>query len=371
MKKKIVITLGTRPEIIRLAPIINKIRKDKNVEVKVVYTGQHYDYLMSDVFFNELNVSPPDVNLRIGSGNHSEQTAKIMIAIEKYFYKYRPDMVVVFGDTNSSLAVALAAVKQKIPLTHLEAGCREGEMDIPEEINRRLIDHCANLLVAVSDSCVDNLKNEKVLGDIYNCGDPLLETFNNFFKTEKGSNRLKDFKLNKKEYIFMTLHRDKNVDDLKKLKQIIDGITVTQTPILFAVHPRTKKQLDHLNFQKHKTINIIFSEPLSYSEVIYITKNARLVITDSGGLQKEAFWCKTPCITIRENTCWPETVKLGGNFLVNANKNEISNKIKFITNNESKIFNKLNKAKNPYSKPSITHNTIKLIKEYSGKSWEK
>ena len=191
MKKKICITLGTRPEIIRMATIIEKLMSDPEVDFRLVYTGQHYDFLMKDVFFKELGVSLPNVDLKVGSGTHTQQTAGIMLKVEKYFNSNRPDIVAVFGDTNSSLAVALTAVKMKIPLAHLEAGCREWEMDKPEEINRRLIDHCANVLMPVSRNCEELLKREKVLGKIINTGDPQYDVF------KKMLNRVSDKPLNK------------------------------------------------------------------------------------------------------------------------------------------------------------------------------
>lgn len=369
MKKKICITLGTRPEIIRLATLINQFRKDRSIDVRVVYTGQHYDYLMNDIFFKELNINFPDVDLKIGSGSHSIQTAKIMISIEKYFEKYKPDMVVVFGDTNSSLAVALTAVKMKIPLTHLEAGGREWEMDVPEEINRRIIDNCANLLVAASDTFVRNLKNEKVLGDIYNCGDLLFDTFKQFSE-KKPVRSLDDLSVKRKEYIFLTLHRDINVDKRENLRKILNAIVSTRKSVIFPVHPRTKKQLEKLKYPKDFLKNIKFFDPFGYQDTIYFIKNAKLAITDSGGLQKEAFWCETPCITLRKHTSWIETVTLGGNFLTEIDEEKIKKRIAYVIKNESKIALKIRKSRNPYVKPDITVNTIKLIKKYAGHSWE-
>jgi UDP-GlcNAc3NAcA epimerase len=368
MKKKICITLGTRPEIIRLASIINKIRLDKELDVRVVYTGQHYDYLMNQVFFKELNIAPPDVDLKIGSGTHGEQTSKIMIAIEKYLQKNRPDMVVVFGDTNSSLAVSIVAVKMKIPLTHIEAGGREWEMDIPEEVNRRMIDHIANLLIACSDTFVKNLKSEKVMGKIYNCGDPLYDTFKIYSK-KKPTKSLKDFNLTKKNFIFLTLHRDKNVDNLDTLTGIMKALIATKLPVVFPVHPRTKKQLVQLKINKEELKNIFFLEPFDYQNTIHFMKKARLVITDSGGLQKEAFWCHTPCITLRDHTSWVETITLGGNFMTKVNERAITRRINYIFKNEKRITERIKKAKNPYAKKDITGNIIKLIKKHSNLSW--
>lgn len=368
---RIIYIIGTRPEIIRSASIIGALKKDSTVEFKLIHTGQHYDDSMNDVFFRELGVPLPDINLRVGSGSHAKQTADIMVGLEKVFIEFKPDIIGVFGDTNSSLAATLTAIKLKIPIAHLEAGCREWEMDIPEEVNRRLIDNCSNLLLAVSQNCVNNLKNEKVLGDIKNLGDPLFDVYKEMVSRPASDEVLKKLNLEKNNYVLLTLHRDKNVDNLENLEVIISSIASQEFPILFPVHPRTKKQLSLLKLSKKILSNFIFLDPLSYLEIISLLGKSRLLITDSGGLQKEALWSNIPCVTIREHTCWKETVDLKANYLVKVDKNSILNTLYYVNSNNKRIRTKIAKATNPYYKKNITLNTIKVMKSYAGRSWDK
>lgn len=366
MKKKIVYIIGTRPEIIRSVSVIKLLRKDPEVALSLVNTGQHYDYAMSQAFFDGLDLKGPDFNLNIGSGSHAEQSAKIMIGLEKYFLEFKPDMVVVFGDTDSSLAAALAAVKLKIPVAHLEAGCREWEMDLPEEINRRLIDHCSALLLTVSRLSSENLKREHVAGKIYFTGDPLYEVFKKTVKEKRQSELLNNFGLSKNNFILATIHRDKNVDIKERLANIMTAISsIKNLKILFPVHPRTQKRLDEFNLlTKYQDSNIVFTKPLNYNEIIILLSQAKIVITDSGGLQKEAFWSKVPCITIREHTAWAETVDLGVNYLVSANVSEIKQNIYYILKHYEKIKKMLLKSPNPYAKKDITRKIVKLLKDF-------
>lgn len=370
MKKKLVYIIGTRPEVIRSAHVILALKNDREIDFKLVHTGQHYDHLMNDVFFKELNLPHPDVNLKIGSGTHAEQTAKIMVKLEKFFAKFQPDIVAVFGDTNSSLAAALTAVKLQIPLAHLEAGCREWEMDIPEEINRRLIDHCSNILLAVSEVGVENLKREKVMGEIYNIGDPLYAVFQIVYKKSANLNIIEKLGLKKGEYFLLTIHRDKNVDNPDNFRNILDALSLYKDKmIVFPIHPRTRKQLDLLEYPSDKLSHVIFLDPLNYEEILHMVSNAELIITDSGGLQKEAFWSKVPCIVLREHTAWIEPVEYGVNHLARINTEEIKSAIAYIINNENKLKNIFSKARNPYHKKNTTINAINLLKEFAGKRW--
>ena len=370
MKKKIVYIVGTRPEIIRSASIILALKQDRQIEFKLVHTGQHYNYLMDRIFFKELNLPKSDINLEVGSGRHGEQTAKIMLRFEKFLLDFKPDMVAVFGDTNSSLAAALAAVKLQIPLAHLEAGAREWEMDMPEEINRRLIDHCSNLLLAVSENCVQNLKKENVLGEIYNTGDPLYDVFKKFFQKSLKLKLIDQLGLKKKEYILLTLHRPKNVDDQKTFEDILSTLAlIKKLPIVFPVHPRTRKQLGKLKNAKIVESKFIFIDPLSYQEILHLVNQAKIVVTDSGGLQKEAFWAKVPCITLREHTAWIETVNLGVNFLTDANRKGFKQSVYQVIKNDKFIRQSFLKLSNPYVKKDITKRIVELLKNFSGKKW--
>lgn len=368
--KKIAYIIGTRPEIIRSAFVILSLKADKEVIFKVVHTGQHYDYLMNETFFQEFGLSKPDVNLGVGSGTHAELTANIILKLEKFFLKFRPELVVVFGDTDSSLAAALTAVKLQIPVTHLEAGCRGWEMDMPEEINRRLIDHCSNLLLAVSENCVSNLKKEKVIGQIFNTGDPLYDVFKKCIKEIRKLQTIEKFGLKRGEYFLLTLHRAKNVDEEDNLKNILLALaSFKDVPIIFPVHPRTKKRLEKNRFLIKKCSNFVFINPVGYGEILGLVGGAKIAITDSGGLQKEALWCKIPCITLREHSEWVETVNLGINFLTGTDKDKIKKTIHYIINHYKIIEEKLLKSRNPYSKPNITKRIIELLKKFSGKKW--
>lgn len=359
--KKIVYVVGTRPEIIRSAFIIKLLSKNTKINFKLLHTGQHYDSKLNDVFFEQLKVPNPDINLHIGSSNHIKQIAKIMSKGEIFLNDFRPDMVCVFGDTNSSLGMALASVKLNIPVCHIEAGIREFEMDLPEEINRRIIDQCSSLLIALSESAFRNLKNEKVGGLIFKTGDPQFTVFDYFLKCthKKRFNYVLD-----RKYGLLTLHRDKNVDDPFRLEAILKQLP-DNLYIIFPVHPRTKKALIKIN-KKYWGIfpNIKFVEPLDYISLIQVLKQASVVITDSGGLQKEAFWLKIPCVTIRKHTGWIETVKLRVNFLADIQNNEIMSKIEYIFKNTNEFKKRFKKIKNPYYKKNTTENIVRLIEEF-------
>ncbi|MCL4384846.1 MAG: UDP-N-acetylglucosamine 2-epimerase [Cyanobacteria bacterium] len=221
MRKKIIYIIGTRPEIIRSALIISKLKVDSKVLFRLVHTGQHYDYLMDKIFFKELNLPDPDINLEVGSMTHSKQIAEIILKLENFYLQFQPDLVVVFGDTNSSLAGALTAAKLNIPIAHIEAGCREWEMDLPEELNRRLIDHCSNLLLTVSETWVKNLENEEVMGKIYNLGDPLYYVFKKYYDISLNTELSNKLGLEDRKYFLLTLHRSKNVDNIENLVDIL------------------------------------------------------------------------------------------------------------------------------------------------------
>lgn len=369
-KKKIVYIVGTRPEIIRSAKIVVAMKKDPGIDFRLVHTGQHYDYSMSESFFKELGVPAPNINLKVGSGKQGEQIAKMIVGLEKFFEEFNPDMVVIFGDTNSSLAAALTANKLGIPISHLEAGCREWEMDIPEEINRRLIDHCSNVLFTVSESSVKNLKSEKILGNIFNTGDPLYDVFYSDLAKGKKLKLCQKLELTPGKYIFLTLHRTKNVDNPVLLINLLETLnSLKKYRVVFPIHPRTKNQLDKLKYALNKLSNFLILDPLTHQETLYLINNARMVITDSGGLQKEAFWVKTPCITLRKITAWSETVDLGVNFLTGTDKKIILRIVKYIDKNYNAIKKTFTKIKNPYYQSNSVKKTIALIKKFCGKKW--
>lgn len=369
--KKIAYIIGTRPEIIRSAAILKSLKKDTDIEFKLIHTGQHYDFNMNKVFFDELEVPDPDVSLEVGSGSHAEQTARIMVSLEKIFEAWKPDILAVFGDTNSSLAAALVATKMHIPLAHLEAGCREYEMDMPEEVNRRLIDHCSNVLLPVSQSCANNLKLEKVAGVIELTGDPLYDVFMQCLSKSKSLKTHEKLGIERNNYIVLTLHRDKNVDKKQKLENILQKIDNLGVQVIFPVHPRTEKNIKQWEISKNLQ-NITMISPLSYFEILNLVDHSLFVITDSGGLQKEVFWCKKPCVTIREHTAWHETVDAKTNFLTGAKEENIETTLQAVLKKYEEIIKAFEEYKNPYkpTEKNITDHTIEILKKYSGIKWE-
>lgn len=369
-KKKIAYVVGTRPEIIRSASIIGALRNDPEVAFQLVHAGQHYDYAMSGSFFKELNLPLPDKDLSVGSGSHGEQTAKIIKGAEEFFLEFKPDIVVVFGDTNSSLAAALAAAKLQIAIAHLEAGCREWDMSLPEEINRRLIDHCSNVLFAVSEASVKNLRDERVLGAVYNTGDPLSDVFHFNFRQSKKLRLREELGLAAGEYLFLTVHRAGNVDNPVCFRQILDALqSIEKYRIVFPIHPRTRDRLAKLKYPQRKLSNFLIIDPLQYQETLHLVADARMAITDSGGLQKEVFWAKVPCITLRDITAWSETVDLGVNFLTGADTKKIVDTIVYVDKEYGRIKNIFTTVKDPYYRPDTVKRTVALLKEFCNKPW--
>lgn len=321
---KIITLIGARPQFIKCAPLSIKLRQEHN-EI-LVHTGQHYDVEMSDIFFDELNISKPIYNLGIGSGNHGEQTGKILIEIEKVLNKEKPDLVLVYGDTNSTLAGALAAVKMHIKLIHIEAGLRSFDRRMPEEINRVLIDHASDILFCPTQTAVDNLKNEGINNNVHLVGDVMLDALEyNLKNAEKKSMILQTLGIKAGEYLVATIHRPSNTDNENNLANIVDAFCNVDIQIVFPMHPRTEKMLkQHGLWVKLSNKNtVIITKPLGYLDMIFLMSHSAKIITDSGGIQKEAYVLKVPCITLRENTEWIETIESGKNILVESTKDTI------------------------------------------------
>jgi len=325
---KICLCVGTRPNFIKAAPLIRAFFK-YNLSYRLVHTGQHYNYLMSEVFFKELEIPRPDINLGI-TGSPVKQVANIMKAFQEDCIKHRPDMVVVVGDVNSTLACALTASKLRIPIAHVEAGLRSFDKAMPEEINRVVTDAIADCFFATEQSAVDNLKKEgKLENRIYFVGNVMID--NLFFQLKK----LKAFGLTGFEYqplkqkldqyVFFTLHRPSNIDNYGSLAGIINALNriSENTPVIFPVHPRTTKMLKQFGLVLSDKIYQLPS--LGFQESLYFWKDARLVMTDSGGLQEETTVFGVPCLTLRENTERPITIKLGTNRLIGNNPQNIIN----------------------------------------------
>jgi UDP-N-acetylglucosamine 2-epimerase (non-hydrolysing) len=366
-KVNVALILGARPQIIKSMPFIRLSSEDKQVKLSIIHTGQHYNYEMTKVFFEEFSLPEPTVNLEVGSGSHAQQTAKMMTRLEPFLQKQKPDLVVVPGDTNSTLAGALTAAKLNIPVAHIEAGARSYDNRMPEEINRRLTDHCSTLLFTATENCSRNLLKEGISKDSVNLvGDTMYDVLLQQLPKAERTAILDQLDVKTKSYALLTLHRQENVDNLENLKRILDAIVkLKKLVVIFPLHPRTRKQLCSFNLytklKEQKHVKLI--EPVSYLENISLIKNANLVMTDSGGVQKESFWLKTPCITLRENTEWVETVQLGANYLVGSNTEKIVKTAKEIIENEEELCKKLGELPNPFGDGRASQKILKIIKD--------
>ena len=324
---KILSVVGARPQFIKLAVLSHEIRKRFN-EV-IVHTGQHYDYEMSKIFFEQLDIPNPDYNLEVGSGSHGKQTGEIIIRLEKVIIKEKPDLVLVYGDTNSTLGGALCAAKLGISVCHVESGMRSYDK-IPEEINRVVADHISDIFFCVTETAVRNLEIEGIIKNVFLVGDLMIDALVEHLKlAEKKSNILKELGLRKNTYMLATIHRTENTEDRLKLKSIIEGLISSNEKIILPLHPRTKKYLQAYSLiEKIKNSGIRIIKPLPYLDMLILEKNSRKIITDSGGVQKEAYFLKVPCITSRTITEWKETVENGFNILVGSDSSKIHKAIK-------------------------------------------
>lgn len=317
---KILTVVGARPQFVKAAAV-SRILRETHTEV-LVHTGQHYDERMSEVFFRELGIPEPDYNLEVGSAGHSVQTGEMLIRMESIFEKEKPDWVLVYGDTNSTLAGALVASKLNIPIAHVEAGLRSFNREMPEEINRVLTDHISQLLFCPAQKAVDNLNLEGVTSGVHVVGDVMYDAVLRHSKTaEKKSTILKLLGLTSKQYLLATVHRASNVDDTKTLLNILETFAMLSETVVFPVHPRTHKAIQASGWAQGKNIKLV--EPVGYLDMLCLEKNARMILTDSGGVQKEAYWFGTPCVTLREETEWVETVDAGWNVVVGTEQERI------------------------------------------------
>jgi UDP-GlcNAc3NAcA epimerase len=322
--KKIVSIVGARPQFIKAAPVSRAIRR--NMREILVHTGQHYDDNMSKSFFDELGISRPDYNLEVGSGDHGEQTGLMMERIEKVLSDEKPDLVLVYGDTNSTLAGAVDAAKLHIPLGHVEAGLRSFNKKMPEEINRIVADHCSDFLFCPTQSSVRNLKNEGIVSGAYLTGDVMFDVALLFAEmAEKRSDVLERLNLKPREYLLCTVHRPENADSEVNLKAIVSALSTCGKKIVFPVHPRTKKFLSLYGLDEilNRHPLVLRIDPVGYFDMILLERHASIVLTDSGGIQKEAYFYQVPCITLRNETEWVETVEDGWNRLTGADSETI------------------------------------------------
>lgn len=317
----IVTILGARPQFVKAA-VVSKALSNKGIVETIIHTGQHYDHAMSGVFWDELGIPAPKINLQVGSGSHGKQTASMLEQIEQYLIENLQsiDALMVYGDTNSTIAGALAAAKLHIPVIHVEAGLRSFNREMPEEVNRVLTDHISNLLFCSSEVGVNQLKTEGISKGVYNVGDVMFDallTFSSIAKQKTSIEQILPFPL--QNFALATIHRPSNTDNPDNLHSILSAFEQMELPIIWPVHPRNKSRLAELNLPK----NLILLEPQPYFNMLVLLDHATLVLTDSGGLQKEAYWKGKPCITLREETEWVETLESGWNQLTGASTEKI------------------------------------------------
>lgn len=314
---RIVTVIGARPQFIKAAAVTRQLRQHAEVEEILVHTGQHYDPLMSEVFFEELAIPEPHFNLSIGSNTHGAQTGKMLESIEQVLLDVRPDWVLVYGDTNSTLAGALAAAKLHIPIAHVEAGLRSHNRQMPEELNRVLTDHMSNLLFAPTSIAFRNLQAEGIYSErIRVVGDVMFDALSFYEgRAETSSVVLETLGLMSKRYILSTIHRAENTDDPARLIEIFAALTklAESAVVVMPLHPRTRSRL--LEY-KIDTRHVHLTDPVGYLDMVILEKHAKIILTDSGGVQKEAYFHKVPCITLRDETEWRELVDAGWNHLL-------------------------------------------------------
>jgi UDP-GlcNAc3NAcA epimerase len=313
---KFLSVVGARPQFVKAAVLSEKLRQ-KGKEI-LVHTGQHYDDNMSQVFFDELGIPKPDIHLGIGGGSHAEQTGYMLIELEKVLLQERPDWCIVFGDTNSTLAGALAAAKIHIPVAHVEAGLRSFNKEMPEEINRILCDHVSDALFCPTQNAADLLQNEGITEGVYIVGDVMADVFKrSLVRAEESSTILAKLKLQPKSYILVTVHRAGNTDNLENLRTLLETLGDLKQPVVFPMHPRTRNVVQAEKI--HVPQNVMVIDPVGYFDILKLESNASAIMTDSGGMQKEAYWAGVRCITLREETEWMETVEAGWNRIVRIN----------------------------------------------------
>jgi UDP-N-acetylglucosamine 2-epimerase (non-hydrolysing) len=341
-KKKISITsiVGARPNFIKIAPLIREMNRSGCIKSSLVHTGQHHDYALSELFFSELSISKPDIFLGVGSSTHAVQTGTIMAGLEKVFMRSKPDLVLVVGDVNSTLAASLTCAKMGIPVAHIEAGLRSRDPLMPEEINRIVTDRLSEYLFTTSPDADVNLINEGVdKRKIFFTGNVMIDTLKKLLPKAKKLKAYNSYDVKKGNYVLLTLHRPSNVDDKKTMLKIIKALNriSKSLPIIFPIHPRTQKQIEAFNFKHYfNTERIKLVKPIGYLENLNLMMNSKFVLTDSGGIQEETTVLKIPCLTLRENTERPVTETIGSNTVVGTNTEKILKEFDRIMSNKYK-----------------------------------
>jgi UDP-GlcNAc3NAcA epimerase len=361
---KVVTIIGARPQFIKAAAVSRAIRNHPGspIEEVIVHTGQHYDKNMSKIFFDELDIPRPAYNLEISGGNHGSMTGRMLEAVEKVLLTEKPDWVLVYGDTNSTLAGALAAVKLHMPVAHVEAGLRSFNMRMPEEINRILADRVSTVLFCPTDAAVENLRAEGISKGIHNSGDVMYDVA--LFYREQSrlqSKCVKKLNLQEGDFALATCHRAENTDNPERLAGIATalGLIAESIPVVLPLHPRTRKLLaDHDLTERLGKVSI--TEPLPFLDMIALEQAAKVILTDSGGVQKEAFFYGVPCLTLRDETEWVETVQTGANQLVGASTAAILAAFEHIANKERLVI-----QNTPYGKGDAANKIVALLAQYS------
>lgn len=326
-KAKFAVIVGARPNFMKSAPLMKALLSNKDTfETNLIHTGQHYDHKLSQLFFDELKMPKPDYYLGVGSASHAVQTAKIMIELEKTFEEIKPDLAIVFGDINSTLAASVVASKMFIKMAHVEAGLRSFDMKMPEEINRIVTDRLSDYLFVSEESGLKNLKNEGVSDDkVFHTGNIMIDSLVANLEIANKSTILDDLKIEPDNYIAMTMHRPSNVDDEKVLRGLLEVINEisTRIPVIFPCHPRTTARIEQFGIIDPNNKNFRIIEPLGYLDFLKLQSHAKVVLTDSGGVQEETTYLKIPCITMRENTERPSTVDIGSNIIVGSDPDKV------------------------------------------------
>lgn len=311
MSEKIVHIVGNRPQFIKLAPLSHELHK-RGYEDMIIHSGQHYDSRMSDIFFEELEIEKPVMNLNVGSGTHAEITAKTMMGVEKAILEIKPAIVILYGDTDTTLAAALACRKLNVPVVHVEAGARTYSKENPEEMNRIVVDHVSDLCFCSDRQSVENLKKEGIIENVFFTGDIMYDTFLQM-KGKCNQDLLSEYGLEKDNYVLMTWHRQENTDSKERMEMILGFLERIDCNILYPVHPRTEKMLKTFNLWDRaiKIENLILTEPLGYQEMVYLQNSCKIILTDSGGLSKESVFAGAKCLFILDLQVWPDLEKTG------------------------------------------------------------
>jgi UDP-N-acetylglucosamine 2-epimerase (non-hydrolysing) len=355
---KIAIIVGTRPEIIKMSPIIRECCR-LNLDYVLVHTGQHYSYAMDGVFFEQLALPQPQYNLNVGSGSHAEQTGRILMGVEPVLQKECPDVVLVQGDTNTVLAGALAAAKLHIRVGHVEAGLRSYDKSMPEEVNRVLTDHCSDLLFAPTEQARKILFEEGIpQKQIFLTGNTIVDAVShNIRLAEKHNHVLDDLGLKKQEYFLVTMHRQENVDDRHRFQSILKGLNDLQKkydiPVIYPVHPRSSKKIQEFQLDAP---GVTLVEPMDFFDFLNLEQHARVVLTDSGGVQEETCVLGTPCVTLRSNTERPETLAVGSNLLAGTYPENI-------VNCTSVMYTKKTSWENPFGDGTSAKKIIQILRD--------